>query len=364
MGEKDFDVFDDSGSAPASLDLKPYFQLAFKNWKKILLWACCGALLGIIIGFSTPKTYTSTAVVAPELATRSTLSSGLSSLASLAGVNMNSLAITDAMHPDLYPVVIRSSTFYIDLFDLPVNFTHAGSLVQTDLYDYMTNYSKSPWYGYVLRLPRMAISAVKGLFVKEDAFEAAEGHDYVDSLRLTRQQENVVKALSKSVKASVEKKTYVLSVSVTLQDPVLAAQVANAVVDHLRQFVVSYRSEKAMENVNYYEKVYEETHADYLAAQRAYAYYVDSHMGSTSKSAQVQQQLLQNEAQVRYQIYYSTAQNLLAARAKVQQETPVLVVVQRAMAPIAGKPSKVKLAMLWFILGALICIGWIWWKKG
>ena len=364
MNDNEFDDFDDRGPANSSLDLKPYYQLAFKNWKKILLWACCGALLGIIIGFSTPKTYTSTAVVAPELATRSTLSSGLSSLANLAGVNMNSLALTDAMHPDLYPVVINSSSFYIGLFDLPVSFTRADSLVNTDLYDYMANYTKSPWYGYVLGVPRLAISAVKGLFVKEDAFEMSEGHDYVDSLRLTRQQENVIKALSKSVKATVAKKTYVLSIDVTLQDPVLAAQVANAVVDHLRQFVVAYRTEKAMESVNYYEKVYEETHADYLTAQRAYAYYVDSHMGSTSKSSQVQQQLLQNEAQVRYQIFYSTAQNLLAARAKVQQEAPVLVVVQRALAPIVGKPSKVKLAMLWFVLGALICVGWIWWKKG
>ncbi len=364
MSEKVYDEFDDVAPEQTSLDMKPYLMLLRKKWKQILCWALCGALVGIIIGFSTPKTYTATAIVAPELATRSTLSSGLNSLASLAGVNINSMAIMDAMHPDLYPVVIRSSTFYLDLFDLPVSFTHADTLVNTDLYDYMANYTKSPWYAYVLGLPRMGINAVKGLFVKEDAFEASEGHDHIDSLRLTRQQERVINALSKSVKATVEKKTYVLSISVTLQDRVLAAQVANAVVDHLRQFVVAYRSEKAQENVAYYERIYEETHADYLAAQRAYAYYVDSHQGSTSQSAQVQRQHLQNEAQARYQIYYSTAQNLLAARAKVQQESPVLVVVQRAMAPFIGKPSKVKLAMLWFVLGALICIGWIWWKKG
>ena len=104
----------------------------------------------------------------------------------------------------------------------------------------------------------------------------------------------------------------------------------------------------------YFEKIYEETHEAYLTAQRAYAHYADAHQGSLSRSSQVQQQLLQNEAQLKYQIYNSTAQNLLSARAKVQQEAPVLVVIQHALAPINGKPSKVKLALVWMVLGGIV----------
>ena len=358
MKEKDFDDdFDDFEEGGGSIDLLPYIQLVLRNWKRLLIWALCGSLVGILIGFSNPKSYTAKAVVAPEITTRAN-SSGLSSLASLAGINMNSLALQDAMHPDMYPQIIRSSDFYIGLFDLPVSFTHADTLVQTDLYDYIANYQKASWFGFLAGLPRRGINLVKGLFVQKDEFEDAEGHDTVDSLRLTKQQENVIRALSKNVTATVEKKTYVLSVQVTMQDRILAAQVANAVVDHLREFVVNYRTEKAKDNVAYYEKIYEETHANYLAAQRAYAYYVDSHQGSTSLSSQVQRQHLQNEAQIKYQMYNSTAQNLLSAKAKVQQESPVLVVIQRAMAPHSGKPSKVKLALLWFFLGA--CAGLVW----
>ena len=65
-------------------------------------------------------------------------------------------------------------------------------------------------------------------------------------------------------------------------------------------------------------------------------------------------QHLQNEAQLKYQMYNQTAQNLLAARAKLQQEAPVLVVLQSGWAPVNGKPSKVKLTVAWFILGAVI----------
>ena len=355
----DFDDFDDFGPEREPVDIKPYISLALKSWKKVFLWAFVGALFGIMIGFSTPKTYTSKTVVAPELATRNTLSGGLSSLSSLAGINMNTLALTDAMHPDLYPEVIRSANMCIALFDMPVEVATKDSVVHTDLYDYMVNYNKAPWWGYVFGLPRMGIEWVKGWFAKVDEADEAEGHATVDSLLLTREQERVIMALQKSITAAVEKRTYVLSVKVTMQDRVIAARVANMVIEKLKEFVVAYRSEKAMENVEYYQKLYEERRKEYISAQRAYAYYSDSHQGTSSRSTRIYEQQLQNEAQLHFQMFNQTAQNLIAAEAKAQREAPVLVVIQQAFAPWKGKPSKVKLAMLWFILGGALGLGCI-----
>jgi uncharacterized protein involved in exopolysaccharide biosynthesis len=358
-----YEEIDKNGEQVVYVDLKPYFLRVIKGWKTILLWALCGMLLGIIIGLSKPKTFTSTAVVAPEIATRNTLgsNSSLSTLASLAGINANSLAMTDAMHPDLYPMIIASTDFRIGLFDLPVEFTRSGQKISTDLYDYVANYTKTPWYSYVVALPRICVEAAKGIFAKKDAdaeFDYSEGHTQMDSLRLTRQQERVVKALARSIKAAVERRTYVLSVQVTMQDRMVAAQVANAVLDHLQQFVVKYRTEKAQNNVEYFEKIYQETHDEYMAAQRSYAYYSDSHQGSLSRISQVEQQRLQNEANLKFQMYNTTAQNLLTARARVQEEAPVLVVLQQAKAPINGKPSKVSLAILFFFIGAFAGALW------
>ena len=360
---KDFDEFEYFDEGGRSVDLKPYIKVLAGKWKTLLVWALCGAVLGAVIGLSTPRTYTTKAVVAPEIATRSTLSSGLSSLASLAGVNMNSLALTDAMHPDMYPEIIHSTNFYIGLFDMPVTVETKDSTVHTDLYDYMVTYNKRPWYGYVIGLPHIALDALKEVFVGKDEFDDAEGHEHVDTLRLTKQQEMVVKALSKNIKAVVEKRTYVLSLKVTMQDPVIAAQLANKVLENLQRFVVEYRTEKSRENVDYYEILYKETKENYLAAQRAYAYYADSHLGTTGKSSMITLQELQNEAQLQYQMYNQTAQNLLAAKAKVQQESPVLVIVQPGIAPHIGKPSKVKLTIIWFFLGVIAGAAWILWRN-
>ena len=358
---KDFDEFEMMDDEQESIDLMPYILTVLKKWKTVLLWALCASVIGIIIGLSTPRTYTSKSIVAPELTTRAN-SSGLSSIASLAGINMNSLALTDAMHPDLYPEIITSTNFYISLFDMPVTVETKDSVVHTDLYDYIATYYKRPWWTYVIGAPRMAIAGVKSLFSAEDEFELTEGHADMDSIRLTRQQEMVIKTLDKNISASVEKKTYVLSLKVTMQDRIVAANLANKVIENLQLFVKEYRTEKSRENVEYYEKIYAETHDEYMQAQRAYAYYADSHQGVNTLSSKIQMQHLQNEAQLKYQMFNQTAQNLLSAKAKVQQEAPVLVVIQSGWAPQNGKPSKVKLAMIWFILGMIAGACWVVWR--
>jgi len=363
----DDEIFDDavspSGDAASadSIDIGKYIRLLLVNWKKILLWAFAGSLFGIMIGFSKPKEFVSTAVVAPELVTRGS-SSGLSSLASLAGFNVNTLAMTDAMHPDLYPEIVKSQNFMIDLFDMPVTVETKDSLVHTDLYDYMLNYTKAPWWGVILGFPHVAMDWVKGLFVKEDTFDDAEGHESVSRVRLTKEQERVALALSKSVAATVEKKTYVIKIKVKMQDRVIAAQVANRIIANLKAFVIAYRAEKAQESVDYYEAVERETKAEYLKAQREYSRYVDSHKGFVMQSSMIEQQRLQNEASLKFQMYNQTAQNLLMARAKVQMEAPVLVIIQPGMAPHKGSPSKVKLALLWFFLGAVVSAGVLCWR--
>lgn len=332
-----------------------FIRKVLVSWKTVLLWTVIGAVFGAVIGLSTPKTYKSTAVVAPEIATRASMG-GLSSLASLAGVNMNTMALTDAMHPDMYPAIIHSANFNIELFDLPVTVHTKDSLVHTNLYEYMLKYHKRPWYGYVLGLPRIAVNGIKSLFSGHRDGTGTEG-GVSDSLRLSRQQERVIRSLSRCIEARVEKKTYLLIVRAEMQDPVIASQVVNEIVERLKSFVISYRTEKARENVEYFQKIYDETRNDYLSAQRAYTYYMDTHQGVMSKSSLVYQQQLQNEAQLRFQMYSQTAQNLLNAEAKVQQEAPVLVVIQPGIAPNIGKPSTVKLTLIWMLFfGLMSCI--------
>ena len=349
-------------------DLKKYIKVLLPKWKFLLVLTIIGAVLGIIIGLSTPKAYTSKAVMAPELVTRAS-SGGLVSLANLPGLNMNSVAVTDAMHPDLYPIILSSTSFIADLFDMPVEFVWKGEKVTTDLYDYILNYTKTPWYSKVLTAPMKGLGKLISLFTSKKA-EERKGHEEMDMINFTKEQTLVIKGLKNAIQAVVEKKTYILQVSVSLQNPKIAAQLSNYIIEKLRGFVVDYRTQKARETVEYYQKLFEESKADYLESERKYARYVDSHQGIILKSVQIEQQHLMNETELKYQLYNSTAQSLMAAKAKLEQEAPVLVVIQPGVTPRKGTPSTSKMmiefAFLAFIAGVCLVLwknrGQLWMK--
>ncbi|MBQ5582767.1 MAG: chain-length determining protein, partial [Bacteroidales bacterium] len=84
------------------IDIMELVRKALKNWKFIL--KCCGVavVVGIVAGFSIPKTYTVSATLAPETVSKSGGGS-LSSLAAMAGINLSSSTTADAFYPDLYP---------------------------------------------------------------------------------------------------------------------------------------------------------------------------------------------------------------------------------------------------------------------
>jgi len=333
-------------------------EKSLRNWRALVVWALIGAALGAVIGFSTPKTYTSSVLVAPEITTRSNLGS-LSSLASLAGISSVSMTMTDAMHPNLFPELIQSSNFCVRLFDMPVTVADKDSTVHTDLYNYITTYNKTPWWGAVKALPGKAVDAVKGWLASGEDADDAEGYSVLDTLRLTKQQESVVKFLNENIQSSVDKKSYALSISVKMQDPVIAGQLANRVAEQLKEFVLKYRSEKAGDNVEYLEKIHEQSKADYLSALRRYTAYLDSHQGVVSNSALAVQQQLRNEFELQLQIYGQSAQKLLTARAKAQEEAPVIAIIQPGVSPNTGEPSVARLIILCCLLGAVLRFAWV-----
>lgn len=301
-----------------------------------------GVVLGIIIALSIPKQYTVTVTLSPEMGGDSK-GGGLASLASsfLGGGTSNSS--NDALNVTLAPDIVASTPFILELFNTHVQ-TLNGEL-DTTLVTYLDE-QKQPWWGYIKAIPGMAINTVKSLFT-----EKVDTVSMLNPFQLTEKEAAKVEGLRKAIIANVDKKTAMTTITVTLQDPKVTAIVADSVVGKLQQYIVDYRIKKAKEDCAYLEELYHERQQEYYEAQSRYAHYFDTNRNIAFQSVRAEQERLQNDMNLAYQVYSQVAQQLQVARAKIQEEKPVFAVVEPASIPLqpSGTSRKTILAGVVFL---------------
>lgn len=341
-------------------------ELISKLWKKrkmIIKWCVAGAVIGLVIGFSIPKTYTASVTLAPEIQQKT--GSGVSSIASMMGVNLNNSL--DAINAEMFPDVVHSTPFIVELFDLPVTFEHKDTVVNTTLLDYMLEYQKSPWWSHVIKAPFKALAWCIDLVTPDEKEEGVAGP--LNPTNLPKKERGVVKFFAENIMVNVDKKSLKTQISLDLQDPQVVYTVVNAVVENLKQYMTDYRSSKSRQDVENLSVICEQRKADYYKAQQAYAEYIDANKSVIRQSAQAERERLQQEMNLAYQVYSQVAQQLEGSRIQAEQDKPVFVVVQPPVVPIQKTaPSKAKMLVIWTFLAGCCAAAWVlfgedYWKK-
>lgn len=307
-----------------------------------------GVVLGIIIALSIPKQYTVTVTLSPEM-NGDKANGGLASLASsfLGGTATGNS--NDALNVTLAPDIVASTPFVLELFNIRVQ-TLDGEL-DTTLVTYLDE-QKQPWWGYIKAAPGLTIGAIKSLFTEETDTTAT-----LNPFQLTEKEAAKVKGLRQSILAEVDKKTAMTTITVTLQDPKVTAIVADSVVTKLQQYIIDYRIKKAKEDCAYLEELYKERQQEYYDAQSKYAHYFDSNRNIAFQSVRAEQERLQNDMNLAYQVYSQVAQQLQVARAKIQEEKPVFAVVEPATIPLEPSGTSRKTILLGVILFVIFGVG-------
>lgn len=307
-----------------------------------------GLVLGIIIALSIPKQYTVTVTLSPEM-NGDSKGGGLASLASSFLGGGASSSSSDALNVTLAPNIVSSTPFILDLFNTRVQ-TLDGEL-DTTLVAYLDE-QKTPWWGYIKAAPGLAIGAIKSLFnAKVDTVSV------LNPFQLTEKEYQKVEELRKIITASVEKKTAMTTITVTLQDPKVTAIVADSVVAKLQQYIIDYRIKKAKEDCAYLEELYKERQQEYYEAQSKYAHYFDSNRNIAFQSVRAEQERLQNDMNLAYQVYSQVAQQLQIARAKIQEEKPVFAVVEPATVPLQPSKTSRKIIVIGIAIISIISVG-------
>lgn len=339
-------------------------ELARKVWSSrglILKLCAIGAIIGIVIAAGTPKVYTANTLVAHE-GSRKRTSSSISALVDMAGGTNSSIATErDALFPSLYPAIVNSTPFLLRLFDIKVH-KQKDSTTMT-LSQYLKEHQKTPWWSAITSAPFKLVGWGMS-FLSSPTNEPEKGEAGIKKrtvpLQLTREEAGIAGAIASSISIEVDKKKKTITIGVTMQDPKVAAIVADTVQTRLREYMTEYRTSKARGILEYNKKLCKDAQAEYYTTQDRYTRYADANQSLALLTSRAESARLRSEMELAHKTYNQMEIQVKAAEARVNQVTPVYTIIQPATAPLRpSKPNKMLIVAGCIFLSGTGGIGWI-----
>lgn len=281
-------------------------------------------VIALFIAISIPNYYKCTVLLAPELSGMKS-SSSLMSLASSFGINLGNSNSGDALLPTLYPDLMNSVAFRASLFPIKVVQESDSNHIKMSYFDYLKNEQRLPWWSEGIKMFK---DALLSLFTDE------EESDEINPYKLTKEQYSIIKDLEDKVVCSVHKHTFVITINVIDQDPLIAATLADSVQNRLQSFIKDYRTKKARIDLAYHQNLYLEEKKKYEKAVDKYAAYADANQKVVLQTTRTRISKLESEMNLQYQAYAQVTAQLKMAEAKVQEDTPAFATLQPATVPV------------------------------
>lgn len=343
-----------TGGTP--IDFRQIVKTLWPHRKKYYYIVPATLIITYLFMVCIPRYYKCTVSLAPETSSGPSLSGSLGSLASSFGLggSLAKLNSSDAIYAEIYPEVISSKNFITELMTVDVK-TKKGD-VACSYYIYLRDKQKSAWWD---KIKSFVIELVKP--TPPDQYS---GTEKLTVFNLTKRQDEIFTQVQGMIKCAVDKKTDIVSITVQDQDPLVSATIADATCQKLQAFITEYRTNKARIDYDYYKKLCEESKVEYEKALKEYSAYSDTHTSSILTTYQAKQESLENEMQMKYNVYTAMNTQLQAAAAKLQEATPAFTVIESASVPIkpAG-PKRMIMSIIMIFLSFIVLSGWLLYKE-
>ena len=312
------------------------FNTIVENKRKFFLPVFLTAVLTAIISLCIPRYYKVQVLLAPEYSNAGSSMSGFGGLASMIGINLGTLNSSDAIAPLFYPDVMKSTDFLVPMMDVQVK-TLDGDF-EGRYVDYIIKKNKAPFWS-------VALEKMKNLFKDKETLNTNKGY-VPNPFQLTKIEDKIVRGIASSINCVVDKKTEVITITTTAQDPLVAALLADTVKQKLQDFIIKYRTKKAKTDLDHLTVLCNDAQKKYEYASKLYAEFVESHTDIVRQSYLSEQARLKDDMQSAYTVYNSFLQQKVMAESKLLERTPAFTTLQNASVPVKHAGPKRMITVL------------------
>lgn len=337
------------------INLVEIAQKLWRNRKFIFKVTAVFAVLGLIVAISTPNVYTASCTMVPQTGQKSAGGS-LGGLAAIAGINLGSLGSGEVLSPTVYPKIMTNINFQKELIYSKFHFN--GFNEPVTLYEFYTDkkYQKFSIIGtlkkYTIGLPGIIIGAIKG----KSGNTLPSDSSSLQSL--TSKEKGVVKIVNTNLALSVNNKDGYISISSTMPEPLLAAELTQRGLELLQKYITEFKIEKVTSNMQFIEKSFEDSKRNFESKQSELARFRDANKSFSSAVAKTHEEKLISEYTLLLSLYTELAKQKEQAKIAVTETTPILTVIEPVIVPIEkSKPSRAMMLLIYTFLGLIIGVG-------
>lgn len=320
------------------IDFKALFRILWKEKWWIIGITMLFSILGLVYAFNAREEFVSQGKILPEAQSKAGSLGQFSGMAALVGVDLGSVSGgtgVDAVRPDLYPDVITSTPFYLQLFKTKVRTKDNREISFESYYHQAVEEGKKPKNKLTEKYP-----------VKEDGIIVV---NRLNEIRLVD--------LRNRINSSIDKKSGVISISTKMPDPVVAADVSRFAMNYLMDYIKQYRTEKLRKDVDYLGEQVASSRGKYYSTQQKKASYSDQYQAGTIRmqSADVQRERIESEYRLSSSFYNELLKKYEEAKFRLHQETPVFQVLEPPVTPVKkSEPKRIVIVFSLTFLGAFL----------
>lgn len=320
------------------IEFKALFSILWNYKWWIVFITSIFTVLGGIYAFTAREEFVSEGKLLPELSGGGGSSlGGIANLIGMGGFEMGMKNNTEAIRPDLYPDLLKSSPFFLELFQQNVITRTNNTFSFEEFYHNTVERGKEIEEKKTIKFP-----------VKDTTI-----------LIVSRLNEERIADLKRRIVATIDKKNGVITISVKMPDPVVAAQLAYYSMDYLTKYVTSYRTMKAKREVDFLGEKVRSARGKFYSNQLQKAQYSDQFQAPTIRlqSADVRRERIESEYKMSSGVFNELLKKYEEAKIKLQQETPVFQILEPPTAPtFKSEPKKAFILIASTFLGVLIAI--------
>ncbi|MBP7508352.1 MAG: hypothetical protein KA807_11045 [Prolixibacteraceae bacterium] len=336
------------------IDFIALIKTLWDGRRTVIIWTCIFIALGLIAALTMQRKYTVTTVMVPQTSSKG--GSSLSSLASLAGVDLSSTSSAE-ISPLIYPKIVSSIPFRLELLYTPLHFNKVDTPV--DMMTYSQEYAKPTLMGavkkYTIGLPSLLMKAIRGK--KEDTVPPDSTSEGPKPLVITNEEGEMLEKIGESVSLMVDKKEGFLTLTVKGIEPIQTAELAMKALQLLQDEVTRLQTEKAQSELDYIQARYDEAKAEAEQYQERLAVITDRSQSMTTTRDRIERDRIQSKYTIANSIYTEMAKQLEQSKMQVKKDTPVFTIIQPVKVPIQSSNSRSKTLILWTFVGAVIGCG-------